>query len=73
MRLTKKMVREATRGLLRRQNELCAILAAGKIRDELQRCFPIYISEPTPEREAECLRLLLQDCLERAIPSHWVE
>ena len=73
MRLTKKLLREATRGLLRRQNELCAILAAGKIRDELQRCFPIYLEQATPEREAECFRQLLQDALERSIPSHWTE
>lgn len=71
MRLSKRLIKESIRGHMKRQNELCAIMATNGIKDEFKRCFPH--ADSIPEREEECLRQLLNDALERGIPSHWYD
>lgn len=75
MRITKKMLREAKGGMRKRITELCAILKTGGMKDEMRRCFPAYSSTPSNEMpsDEECLRSILTDLLDLAIPIHWHE
>lgn len=70
MRITKKMLRDAKRGMQKRTVELCAMMVTGGLADEVKRCFPLYLSQPVP-RDADCMRMLLADLFDLAIPPHW--
>lgn len=70
MRITKATLRDVKNGMRNRITELCAILATGGVKKELERCMPgVTVKDGN---DPEMLRILLQDMVERAVPEHWV-
>lgn len=71
MRITKKLLRETKRGMNRRVNELCAALATGQLKQEWERCFSGIKCELGSD--AEIMRSLISDMIDRSIPEFWIE
>lgn len=69
MRLTKKMVREAKIGMIKRINEL-ALKTEEELRAEVNRCFPGM--EVTGGTSVEMLRYMTNDVIDRSLPDHWL-
>ena len=67
MRITKKLLKEATTGFRKRCKELC-LMSEEDLSKEIHRCFPNMKFEGS---RGELLNFMIQDLWERCIPDHW--
>lgn len=70
MRITKKLLRDVKRGMNRRVIELCAMLATGKLQEEVNRITKGVKSEGP---QHELMRFLLIDLIDLSLPEHWLD
>lgn len=69
MRITKKMLREAKNGFVKRAKDLCR-MSPEQLRAEVKRCFPSI--EITEDKPGELLGFMICDLIDLTLPEHWI-
>lgn len=72
MKLTKKLLREAKKGLHRRIKEV-ALMDDETLEKEFARCFPHREPNMIPVLKSGKRSELMQDAIDRTIPDHWCD
>lgn len=72
MRITKKTLREAKSGMVRRLREL-VFMEDSKVEAEHKRCSPHLQDGQRPALTPAQRWDLVSDCIELSLPSHWLD